>query len=66
MDIRKVTRWVVNIVSLVVAVAALPELGAVVPATALPAIAGIVAAINMILSVIRSLSAGAGIFTVEK
>lgn len=62
-DIRKIIRWVVNIGSLVVAVAALPELGAVVPVTALPAIAAVAAIVNTVLSVIRQIGAGEGFVT---
>lgn len=58
MDFRKIARYVVNIASLIVGVLALPQLGALVPEAYLPAIAGVVATINMVLSLIRSMSAG--------
>lgn len=57
-DIRKIIRWVVNIASLCVAVVTLPQFGSLVPEAWLPAIGSAVAAINMILSWIRSVGAG--------
>ena len=66
MDFRKITRWVVNTAALLAAVAALPELGEIVPASALPVLGSIVAAVNMILSVIRNLGVNASLLSIEK
>ena len=62
MNLRKVVRWVVNIGSLSVAVAALPQFGALVPETWLPAIGSGVAVANMILSWLRAVCTGEGLF----
>lgn len=55
MDFRRALRWIVNILSIVVAVLAIPELVAVLPAGVLAIVATVTPAINMILSWLRPL-----------
>ena len=57
-DFRKILRWTVNILALVVAALTLPELGEIVPVTWLPTIGAITSIANLILSWIRSVSGG--------
>jgi hypothetical protein len=57
-DFRKVARYVLNIVAVIVGALTLPSLGAVVPEAWLPAIGTVVGVLNMILSVVRSVGAG--------
>ena len=58
-DIRRIVRWVVNILSLVVAVLALPELVAILPPSALAAVAVAMPILNMLLSWLRPLAPSA-------
>jgi hypothetical protein len=62
-DFRKILRYVVNVSALIVAVATLPELGALVPASVLPALAAVVAVINTVLSLVRQIGAGEPLVT---
>ena len=62
-DLRKVLRYVVNLLALVAAVLVLPAFGALVPVSWLPQIAGIVAVINVVLSFIRQIGAGEPLVT---
>jgi hypothetical protein len=54
-DVRRVFRWVVNIVSLVLAILALPEFVALLPEETLIVIATVVPVVNGILSWLRPL-----------
>ena len=54
--LRHNARYVVNALALIVAVLTLPELGAVVPAGWLPALAAIVAIANTVLSRLRKVA----------
>lgn len=60
-NIRKVLRWVVNIGGLVVAVYALPEFQNGVPPEVVAVVGSFVGVINLILSVIRSMTSGEGV-----
>lgn len=52
---RHYSRYVVNLLAFIVAVLALPEFGALIPAAWLPQIVVVAAAINTILSWLRGL-----------
>ena len=58
LSFRKILRWTVNILALVVAALTLPELGEIVPVAWLPTIGAITSIANLILSWIRSVSGG--------
>jgi hypothetical protein len=61
MDFRKFARLAVNILALVAAVLALPQLGAIMPADALPLLASVAAMVNMALSAVRWVAEGKGL-----
>jgi len=57
-DIRKVTRWILNVGALVLAVLTLPEAGVLIPEAWLPVIMSATAVINLILTTIRKYASG--------
>ncbi len=57
-DVRKILRWTVNILGIVAAVATLPEVGAIVPATWLPGIGSALGVVNLILTWLRKVQSG--------